>query len=51
MAFEYARCEECHRTMITLKGEFIAEDHFVCCECMGECKPYTLKDFERSERE
>lgn len=46
----WARCEECHETMLALKGEFIAPEHFVCAECMGETKIFTQAEHNRSER-
>ena len=48
---ELARCEQCHRTMIALKGEYIAPEYWVCSECMGETRIFTLAEHERSERE
>jgi hypothetical protein len=49
---EIARCEECHRTQKTFgNGEWLGPEHWVCSECMGETRVFTMADVEREERQ
>ncbi len=45
----YARCEDCHKTVLAIKGHFVAGEFFVCDECAGVPRVFTMDDVKREE--